>query len=212
MTPTFARAVDPIFLYALDLMSRVADDDCPLPQEERIRIRSLIDQGAALLPRGEEWELAKYAIVSWIDDVLVNSSWSYAGWWQNNVMEVELFNTRLCFEQFFVNAQRAAALPNRDALEVYYICGILGFRGLYTDPQTASMLAPKHGLPADFPSWAKQVSMSIRLGQGRPELAAPGRELYGAPPLKRKSRTVWPWLVAAMLAICNATYYFWSSV
>ncbi len=210
MTPQFARAIDPVFLYALDLMSRIADDEHPLPQEERIRIRSLIDEGAALVPSGEQWELAKYAIVSWIDDILVHSTWSYASWWQNNVLEVEIFNTRLCFEQFFVNAQRAAGLPNRDALEVYYICGVLGFRGLYADPQTAAMLTQRHGLPPDFPTWARQASMSIRLGQGRPELALPGRELYGAPMLKDKSRVVWPWLAASMLAISNVIYYLWS--
>ena len=210
MTPQFAKAIDPVFLYALDLMSRIADDEHPLPQEERIRIRSLIDQGAAMIPSGEQWELAKYAIVSWIDDILVNSSWEHAGWWRNNVLEVEMFNTRLCFEQFFINAQRAGGLPNRDALEVYYICGVLGFRGLYADPQTAAMLSQRHGLPPDFPTWARQASMSIRLGQGRPELALPGRELYGAPPLKSKARVVWPWLFAAMLAVSIVIYYLWS--
>ncbi|TWU23423.1 hypothetical protein Pla52o_29590 [Novipirellula galeiformis] len=210
MTPQFAQAVDPIFLYALDLMTRIGDNENPLPHEERIRIRSLIDQASAMLPNGDQWELAKYAIVSWIDDILVQSSWSHASWWQNNVMEVELFNTRLCFEQFFVNAQRAAGSPNRDALEVCYICGILGFRGLYADPQTAAVLTQKHGLPADFPTWARQVSMSIRLGQGRPELDTPGRELYGAPPLKKKSRVVWPWLAASMLFVCIVIHFLWS--
>lgn len=210
MTPAFAQAIDPIFLYALELVGRINDDEQPLPQEERIRIRSLIDQGAALVPAGEQWELGKYAIVAWIDDILVNSPWSYAGWWQNNVLEVEIFNTRLCFEQFYVNAQRAASLPGRDALEVYYICGILGFRGLYADAQTAAMLTQRHSLPPDFPTWARQVSMSIRLGQGRPPLASPGRELYGAPPLKKKSRVVWPWLAASMLAVSNVIFYLWS--
>lgn len=210
MTPQFARAIDPIFLYALDLISRIAEDQHPLPQEERIRICALIDQGAASVPGGESWELAKYAIVAWIDDILVGSTWKYASWWQDNVLEVELFNTRLCFEQFFIHSQRAIALPNRDALEVHYICGILGFRGLYADPNTAAMLSQRHGLPPDFPSWARQASMSIRLGQGRPALDPPGRELYGAPALKPKSRVVWPWLIAGMLAVVNAVYYLWS--
>jgi len=210
MTPQFAQAVDPIFLYALDLTARIGEGEQPLPQEERIRIRSLIDQASAMVPNDQQWELAKYAIVSWIDDILVQSNWTHASWWQNNVMEVEIFNTRLCFEQFFVNAQRAAGLPNRDALEVYYICGILGFRGLYANPQTAAMLSQKHGLPPDFPTWARQASMSIRSGQGRPVLASAGRELYGAPPLKKQSRVVWPWLAASMLAVCNVIVLLWS--
>lgn len=207
MTPQLARAIDPIFLYTIELLNRIGEGQQPSPQEERIRIRSLIDQASALLPAGESWDLTRYALVSWIDDVLVNSPWQGATWWQDNVMEVELFNTRLCYQQFFTNAVRAATLPNRDALEVYYICGILGFRGFYSDPQSAPAIAQRQNLPPDFATWAKQASISIRLGQGRPEPAKPGRELYGAPPLRNKSRVVWPCLAAGLLAVTNAIYY-----
>lgn len=209
MTPQFAKAIDPIFLYTLGLMTRITEGQQPSAHEERSQIRALIDQGAASVPGGESWELAKYAIVSWIDDLLVNSPWKDASWWQDNVMEVELFNTRLCFQQFFVNAQRAATLSSRDALEVYYLCGILGFRGLYADPQTAAAVTHRQGLPPDFASWAHQVAMSIRVGHERPEHSPHLRELYGAPPLKNKARVVWPWLVASMLAVLNAIYYLW---
>jgi type VI secretion system protein ImpK len=173
-----------------------------------VRVRALIDQGEAIVGTGQEWDLSKYALVSWIDEMLVDASWRGAEWWSNNVLEVEFFNTRLCNEQFFVNAKIAASLTRRDALEVYYVCVILGFRGLYGNPHLSSMLTEQHGLPNDLATWAKQVAMSIRLGQGRPPLRAGTREISGAPPLKPKARLVWPWLFATMLASWNVIYFF----
>ncbi len=69
MTPNFAQAVDPIFLYVLALLDRISRDTKPKPQEERARIRALIDEAEARLGSGTEWELAKYALVSWIDEM-----------------------------------------------------------------------------------------------------------------------------------------------
>jgi type VI secretion system protein ImpK len=123
------------------------------------------------------------------------------------VLEVELFNTRLCNEQFYVQAQEASSLARRDALEVYYVCVVLGFRGLYRDPQVAAMFSAAHGLPPDLDTWAKQTSLAIRLGQGRPMLAGPRREIAGAPPLRTKPIVAWSWLSAALLLAATVLYY-----
>ncbi len=211
MTPNLAQAVDPILLHVLNLLDRIANNEQPSAPDEHMRIRVLLDQAEAIVGAGREWDLAKYALVSWIDEVLVDAPWDGSDWWSNQVLEVELFKTRLCNEQFYVRAQEASTLSNRDALELYYVCVILGFRGLYRDPNLAGMLVETHGLPADVETWAKQVSMSIRLGQGRPALNTSGRELQTASPLRTKAVVVWPWLVAVMLLACNLIgYWFWT--
>ena len=212
MTPKLARAVDPIFLHVLDLLDRIANHQEPSPTEERVRIVALIDQAEASVG-GEEWELAKYALVSWIDEMLVDAPWEGRNWWSNNVLEMDLFNSRLCNEQFYVRARQAASLTSRDALEVFYVCVVLGFRGLYHDEMMAAAFAPRNSLPADLQTWATQAAMSIRLGQGRPALGDPGRDVHGAPPLPGKSVVVWPWLATAMLAAVNLLvgyYLYWS--
>jgi type VI secretion system protein ImpK len=207
MTPRFAQAVDPVFTHVLGLLDRVSRDEHPSPQEERLRIGALLDQAEAIIGAGSEWELAKYALVSWIDEMLVETPWDGRDWWSNNVLEVELFNTRLCNEQFYVQAQEASSLARRDALEVYYVCVMLGFRGLYRDPQMAGMFSASHGLPPDLDTWAKQASLAIRLGQGRPMLAGPRREIAGAPPLRTKPLVAWSWLAAALLLAGTVLYY-----
>lgn len=207
MSPTFARAVDPIFLRVVELVERINANERSSPQEERMRVLTLFDEAEAVVGAGREWELAKYALVSWIDELLVDSVWDGRQWWGNNVLEVELFNTRLCNEQFYIRAREASTLSRRDALEVFYDCVVLGFRGLYRDPRMAASLAQAHGLPPDLDAWAKQVAMSIRLGQGRPELPKPRREIRGAPPLRSRASVVWAWLGVLMLAMLNVVGY-----
>ena len=208
MTPKLAQSVDPVFLHVLDLLDRIGDGQEPNAQEEQIRIRALLDQAEALMGRGEEWELAKYALVAWIDEMLVDVEWQGRDWWSNNVLEVELFKTRLCNEQFYVRAKQASNLMGRDALEVFYVCVVLGFRGLYRDPNLAAMFTEVHGLPTDLKTWAKQISMSIRLGQGRPPLSRSGREMAGAPPLFTRERLVWPWVAALSLTAVSLLLYW----
>jgi type VI secretion system protein ImpK len=207
MTPKFAQAVDPVFLHVLGLLERIARDERPLPQEERIQIVALLDQAEAIVGAGAEWELAKYGLASWIDEVLLEVPWDGREWWNNNVLEVELFSTRLCNERFYTQAQEASSLPRRDALEVFYVCVVLGFRGLYREPELTAMLAQANGLPMDLDAWARQTALAIRLGQGRPALAGPRSEIQGAPPLRSQPLVLWSWFAATLLAAGATIYY-----
>lgn len=207
MTPKHSLAVDPVLLHVLGLIDRITEGQSPNPLDERIRIRALLDQGEAVVGSGREWDLSKYALVSWIDEVLVEANWASREWWSNNVLEMDLFRSRMCSELFFINAKEASTLARRDALEVYYVCVVLGFRGLYRDPSLAAMLTQQHALPQNLATWAKQTAMAIRLGQGRPTLAAAQRDVNGAPPVKPKNAVVWPWLFAGMLAAWNVIYF-----
>jgi type VI secretion system protein ImpK len=198
MSPNFAQAVDPVFLYVLALLDRISRDVKPKPQEERVRIRALIDGAEAHLGASNEWQLAKYALVSWIDEVLVDVYWDGREWWSNNVLEMELFNTRECNEQFYIKAQQASTTPGRDALEVFYVCVILGFRGLYHNMESDSVIAPSLNLPFSLSEWAKQTALALRLRQGREPLNVPTMEIHGAPPLRSRTSVVWPWLAFAL--------------
>lgn len=213
MTPQFAQAVDPIFLYGLDLLDRIERNEQINPEEEHLSFRAMFDHAEAIVGAGREWELARYALVAWIDEVLVDTPWSGREWWSNNVLEVHEFNTRLCHQQFYVRSREATTLTSRDALEVFYDCVILGFRGLYRDPSSGRDLAERLNLPPDLAEWASQAALSVRLGQGRPPITEARRELVGAPPLKTRTSVVWHGLGVIMLLICNAVYFlvFFSS-
>jgi type VI secretion system protein ImpK len=204
MTPAFSEAVDPVFLDVLGLLERIGRDEHPSAKDERLRLRGWLDQAESKLGQGPDWQLGKYALVAWIDDVLIDAPWDGRGWWKENALEVEVFNTRLRHEQFYVKAQEASALPRKDALEVFYVCVVLGFRGLYRDPAAATLLAPQHNLPADLETWARSTSMAIQLGQGRPPISEASVPGEGAPPLDGPFLLVWSTLAGVVLAAFTA--------
>jgi len=201
MTPKFATAVDPVYMHVLGMLDRIARGENPSPADERLRIRGWLDQAEGRLGHGQDWQLAKYALVSWIDEVLIDAPWEGRGWWKENALEVEIFNTRLRNEQFYLKAKEASSLPHKDALETYYVCAVLGFRGLYRDPVAAAALTQPRQLPADLDTWARQTSMAIQLGQGRPQISETSEPVAGAPPLEGPFLLIWSSLSTVILAV-----------
>ena len=207
MTPNFAAAVDPVFLQVLGLLERISANQNPVPAEERTVIKNCLRNAEAALGQKQEWELAKYALVAWIDDLLIEAPWDGRLWWKENALEVELFNTRERATLFYAKAKEAAAMTRRDALEVFYVCVVLGFRGLYRD-QAATFLADQLGLSPTLESWASQAAKSIQLGQGRPPINEAPRPGEGAPPLEAKYQLVGTVLLGIVLAAAAVGVWF----
>ncbi len=212
MTPEFSKAVDPLFLHVLGLLDRIGRDENPSVEEERLRIRGWIDQAEGVLGQSEDWLLAKYGLVGWIDDVLIDAPWDGRDWWNENKLEWELFGTNEREWMFYVKAKNEASpLTKKDALEVFYVCVVLGFRGIYRDRARAEFLSEQYELPPDLESWAKQTSMAIRLGQGRPPISDASVPIEGAPPLEGPATLIWSaffGMVLVVLLILIAGYTF----
>ncbi len=211
MTPEFAIAVDPIIVYVVNLLDRISEGNEPDPQEEQLRIRALMDRadGSLAGAHREGWQLAKYALTTWTDEMLISAPWEGRSWWVNNVMEYAIFQTNIAFTEFYVQARSAAELANKNALEVFYVCVVLGFRGLYRD-SSSEYAAEEAGLPATLEGWAKNCAMVIQLGQGVPsmnELPRPGR---GAPPLQGRfmalGAIVLGFFLASLVALLATRY------
>lgn len=199
MTPEFARAVDPVFLQVIGLLDRIASQESLNPEEEQVRIIARLDRAQAILGERADWVLAKYALVAWIDDVLIDAPWPERDWWTEHRLEFRQFRSALAYEQFYTKAQEASSLPKKDSLEVFYVCVMLGFRGLYRDQAMAGGRAQELGLPADLDTWASRTAMGIHLGQGRPPIVESGRTRVGAPPLKGRERMILSLVAGAVL-------------
>jgi type VI secretion system protein ImpK len=212
MTPEFAQAVDRVFLQVLGLLDRIGRGENPSPDEERMRIRGWLDQAEAHLGQSKDWQLAKYALVAWVDDVLIEAPWDGRKMWKEKALEVEIFNTRLREKQFYDKAVEASSLARKDALEVFYVCVILGFRGIYRDPAKAAAVVAALGgaaeLPTDLETWARQTAMAIRLGQGLKAIGEGGNPVEGAPPLEGPFMLVWAVLTGVILA-AFALFFAW---
>lgn len=198
MTPKFAQAVDPIFLQVITLLERIAQGELPVVTEERTRIRRKFDDAESLLGGGSEWQLAKYALAAWADAMLSEAPWESRDWWNNNALEVEFFRTREAYREFYVKANEATESARKDALEVFYVCVMLGFRGMYASPVVHE--AESLGLPAELSGWSRQVGLAIQLGKGRPTIVEKSQPGPGAPPLEGKFLMVGASLLTVVLA------------
>jgi type VI secretion system protein ImpK len=172
--PKFAIAVDRVFALVLDLLQRIERGETAAPEDERTRIQAAVTRSENEIGQGLEWELAKYALVAWIDEVLIDASWEGCNWWKEHALEWEHFGTNDRATKFFDQARRAASadMKRRDALEVYYIAVVLGFGGIYTHakPGEAELWARRNDLPPSIDQWLRQTSKSITLGADRPRI------------------------------------------
>jgi type VI secretion system protein ImpK len=203
MTPEFAKAVDPVFLYVIDLLDRINSDEAVSAPDERVRICAELDRAEAVLGQSEDWMLAKYALVTWVDEVLIEAPWEAAAYFKNNKLEFEVFHSADAYVEFYRKARDASGLRKKDALEVFYVCVIMGFRGLYRDAAQSAALTDELGLPPDLDTWAKRTAETIQLGKGRPMISSGSVPIEGAPPLDGPFVIIWACLAGLVLGVLD---------
>jgi type VI secretion system protein ImpK len=86
---------------------------------------------AAALPDADLAE-ARYALVAFLDEQVLKSNWPGRAEWMGHPLQLELYNEFTAGENFFNRMrtllQQGGCSP---ALEIYYLCLMLGFRGAY---------------------------------------------------------------------------------
>ena len=176
MRPEFYRHVDPVFSYVIRLQQRLESGtqaDSLDPDQVYNDTLAVINVAEGKLGQTREWLLAKYALVAWIDELMTTPGWNGADWWTDNCLEVRCFDPpRQAYSGFFEKAKEAAELVNKDPIEVYYVCVLLGFRGLYQDNPSSSELARQYKFPADLKQWIKNTAKHIQLGYHNVSLEA----------------------------------------
>src|SRR5262245_49188506 len=81
-------------------------------------------------------EMAKFALVGFLDETILQSSWALRDLWAGNPLQLQYFNEFNAGEEFYTKLEslRNADDPKKlDILEVYFLCLALGFKGKYAD-------------------------------------------------------------------------------
>ena len=164
MTPDFVKAVDPIIEMMVNLKEKIDRNNAPPATHARDAFIRQFEASAKFLHhRQEEWDVARYALVAWIDEQLASVlSWTGSSYWNQNKLQVNYYGHQLARERFYVWATKAEQMPKKDALEVYFLCVVLGFEGAYDNApglQTPTDL----GLPETKPDWIRKVRNWIKL-------------------------------------------------
>jgi len=139
--------------------------DLPGAAELRARATGMLDamvsQGrAANLPDVELAE-ARYALVAFIDEQVLKSTWPGRTEWMNQPLQLISYREYTAGENFFVRLRSLIQSGSRPlALEIYYLCLALGFRGAYgvsgeTSAITSYVEASRRELGKRLPSTAQ---------------------------------------------------------
>jgi type VI secretion system protein ImpK len=113
-----------------------ANTNLPPPAELRQRLTVVLDAmvGKARAARfgDEDIAEARYALVAFIDEQILRSNWPGRAEWMAQPLQLQLYGEYTAGENFF-NRLRVLLQRGGDAaaVEVYYLCLLLGFRGVF---------------------------------------------------------------------------------
>jgi type VI secretion system protein ImpK len=81
----------------------------------------------------EKINKAKFALVAFLDETIISSSWNQKDVWLSDPLQIRMFDTFNAGEEFFTELKdlRQRSSSNKDVLEIYYLCLALGFKGKY---------------------------------------------------------------------------------
>ncbi|MDJ0816764.1 MAG: DotU family type IV/VI secretion system protein [Desulfobacterales bacterium] len=78
----------------------------------------------------EDYDQARFAVIAWVDDTIMNSRWSEKGRWQQEQLQRRFYQMADAGEVFFDRLNKLGP-HQRDVREVYYLCLAMGFKGQY---------------------------------------------------------------------------------
>ncbi|MBS1794053.1 MAG: type IVB secretion system protein IcmH/DotU [Acidobacteria bacterium] len=78
-------------------------------------------------------QVAKFALASFVDETVLSNNFNLKEEWEKYPLQLEYFGEQLAGDKFF---EKLAAMIKQvdvtaDAVEIYYVCMLLGFKGRY---------------------------------------------------------------------------------
>ena len=78
-------------------------------------------------------QVAKFALAAFVDETVLSNNFNLKAEWEKNPLQLEYFGEQLAGDKFF---EKLAAMIKQvdvtaDAVEIYYVCMLLGFKGRY---------------------------------------------------------------------------------
>jgi len=199
MREEIAALVHPVIAYGLRLMERLDNGEQPSLAAEQAALTGKLED-----PQGQRWpdfagdappvEVARlggervgserflgarYALVCWLDELftlqVANPEWVMD--WTDKKLEEALYRTNDRAWKFWEQARRSESRPGTDALEVFYLCTLLGFRGDLV-----------HRLD-QLQIWRHTVEERLGLGEGAEWPSPPSlKPVTNVPPLRGRER------------------------
>src|SRR5262245_32754085 len=128
----------PVLRYGLRLHQRLELGDQFDLATEQAALKGLLrspgeaTQAPAPHGDGDRFLGSRYALACWLDELFISDSpWSST--WRERKLEEALFGTNDRAWKFWAQSKLAQAGADHEALETYFLCVMLGFRGELRD-------------------------------------------------------------------------------
>jgi type VI secretion system protein ImpK len=148
MNKEFSAIVYKVIAHALELKDRLDRSEGPNIRDEHQRLASMIrgnGEGRRLADYMGDgvFQGARYALACWVDELfIIHCKPPWADLWKEKTIEDEIFHSNLAATRFWEQADialqrpgalRTASQPGTDAIETFFLCVVLGFRGNHWD-------------------------------------------------------------------------------
>lgn len=133
----------PVFDLILRLKAGIVQPSMDL----RPKIHSLLED---FEKRGERYrfsskiiQVSKFALASFVDETVLTNNFQLKEEWEKNALQLEYFGEQLAGNKFFEKLQAMLKQIDvtADAVEIYYVCMLLGFKGRYAIYEKEKLLA-----------------------------------------------------------------------
>lgn len=199
----------------IELMAFVAltSKDMPSnqPRYEHIRdnVMRLISHSESMLNSGNfsahDVELAKFAVLAWIDETFLGIQWPGRDKWQREQLQRLYFGTTKAGEEFFERLN-TLGVEQRDVREVYYLCLALGFSGRYLHEDDRFLLNQLRTSNLKF-LFGSSVGLPSLQDISLFPNAAPSEAASGPPPKKRSGLNTYTLIgLGAPIAVFGILY------
>ncbi len=88
-------------------------------------------------------QVAKFALASFVDETVLTNNFPLRDEWEKYALQLEYFGEQLAGNKFFekLDAMLKQIETTQDAVEIYYVCMLLGFKGRYGVYEQEKLLA-----------------------------------------------------------------------
>jgi len=88
-------------------------------------------------------QVSKFALAAFFDEMILTANFPLKIEWEKNPLQLELFGEQLAGNKFFdkLDSMLKQVEVTQDAVEVYYYCMLLGFKGRYAVYEHEKLLA-----------------------------------------------------------------------
>ncbi len=146
MRQEIADIVYPVLNRGLRLKERLRRGERLNREAEQITLKGLLQSENVAMQKkayggdGITFLGIRYALVCWLDEIFIFDQHGEGEWgrdWADHLLEEGMYASRSAADRFWEQAEVAERSGEIDALEAFYLCVMLGFRGKHRDDVAA---------------------------------------------------------------------------